>query len=246
VRAHAAPRTSEGRGRRRETEQLERGPMANQRRGHKWFAFLYDPLIASGERSYMRRIREEIIGGARGRVLELGVGTGLSFSYYNNHVERVIATEPDPHMLKRARRRVQDAACPIELRQAPAEELPFEDASFDTVVSTLVMCTTRDPMRALSEVRSVLKPSGELRLHEHVRYDHAFGAFWQDLATPVWRWLGAGCHPNRDIARLVREAGFEFQRLEFIKLEPPIPPMVITRPRIIGIARPSQERPAPG
>lgn len=213
--------------------------MAKRQQGHKWFAFLYDPLIASGERSYMRRVREEIMGGARGRVLELGAGTGLSFSYYNSHAERIVATDPDAHMLQRARRRLKDAVRPIELQQAWAEELPFRDVSFDTVVSTLVMCTTRDLLRALSEVRRVLKPSGELRMYEHVRYDHAFGAFWQDLVTPAWRWFGAGCHPNRDIARLVREAGFEFQRLESTKPDPPIPPWAITRPRIMGIARPA-------
>ena len=208
-------------------------------KGHKWFASLYDPLIASGERGYMRRVREEIIGGARGRVLELGAGTGLSFPYYNNHAEWIVATDPDPHMLERASRRLKDAGRPIQLQQASAERLPFEGGSFDTVVSTLVMCTARDPLRALSEVRRVLEPSGELRMYEHVRYEHAFGAFWQDLVTPAWRWFGAGCHPNRDIARLVREAGFEFQRLEFTKPDPPIPPWVFTRPRIMGVARPA-------
>jgi ubiquinone/menaquinone biosynthesis C-methylase UbiE len=213
--------------------------VANQRRDHRWFAFLYEPLIASGEHGYMRRVRREIAGGARGRVLELGAGTGLSFHYYDNRAERVIATEPDVHMLRRARRRLRYTVRPIELQLARAEELPFQDASFDTVVSTLVMCTARDPLRALSEVRRVLKPSGELRVYEHVRYEHAFGAFWQDLATPMWRWFGAGCHPNRDIAGLVREAGFEFQWLELTKPDLLIPPWVITRPRIVGVARPA-------
>jgi ubiquinone/menaquinone biosynthesis C-methylase UbiE len=213
--------------------------MAEKQEGHKWFASMYDRLIASGEHGYMRRVRREIAGGARGRVLELGAGTGLSFPYYDNRAERVIATEPDAHMLRRARRRLKYTARPIELQQAWAEGLPFRDASFDTVVSTLVMCTVRDPLRALSEVRRVLKLSGELRMYEHVRYDHAFGAFWQDLVTPVWRWLGAGCHPNRDIASRVREAGFEFQWLELTKPDLLIPPWVITRPRIVGIARPT-------
>jgi len=216
--------------------------MAERQTGHRWFASIYDRLLTSNEGSYMRRIREEIVGGARGRVLELGAGTGASFAYYNDHAEEVVATEPDPYMLERARRRVQDAGCPIELRQASAEELPFEDGSFDTVVSTLVLCTVTDPARALSEVRRVLKPSGELRMYEHVRYDHAFGAFWQDLVTPAWRWFGGGCHPNRDIARLVREAGFEFQQLERSKPVPPIPPMVFARPHITAIARPCQGR----
>jgi ubiquinone/menaquinone biosynthesis C-methylase UbiE len=216
--------------------------MTQHQTGHKWFAFLYDRLQAPAERSFIRAMREEIMGGARGRVLELGAGTGFSFPYYGDHVEQVIATDPDPHMLERARRRAQDLDRPIELRQASAEELPFEDASFDTVVTMLVMCTVEDPARALSEVRRVLKPTGELRLYEHVRYDHAFGAFCQDLATPLWRWLGAGCRPNRDIARLVREAEFEFERLELSKPAPPLPFMIFTRPHIVGIAKPRQGR----
>ena len=207
--------------------------------GHKWFASLYDRLNASAERSYMGRVREEIVGGARGRVLEVGAGTGANFAYYNDHAEEIIATEPDSYMLERARPRVEDAGRPIDLRQASAEELPFEDGAFDTVVSTLVMCTVRDPLQALSEVRRVLKPSGELRLYEHVRFDHDFGAFWQDIITPVWRWFAAGCHPNRDTASLVREAGFEFERLEMTKPLPLTPPMVFARPHITGIARPT-------
>ena len=139
-------------------------------------------------------------------------------------------------MLERARHRAAEAGRPIDLRQASAEAIPFEDASFDSVVSTLVMCSVKDPLRALSEAHRVLKPSGKLRLYDHVRYDHAFGAFWQDLVTPAWSWLGAGCHPNRDIAALVREAGFEFEQLELMKPVPPVPPMIVTRPHIKGIA----------
>ncbi|MEE8346996.1 MAG: class I SAM-dependent methyltransferase [Dehalococcoidia bacterium] len=213
--------------------------MTEEQKGHKWFAAVYDRLIASAERSYMKAVREEIAGGAKGRVLEVGAGTGANFAYYNDHAEEIIATEPDHYMFERARRRAEEVGRPIELRQASAEELPFDDASFDTVVSTLVMCSVKDPLRALSEVRRVLKPSGELRLYEHVRYEHAFGAFWQDLVTPPWRWFLAGCHPNRDTAGLVREAGFEFQQLELMKPVPPIPPFVFSRPHIKGVARPS-------
>jgi ubiquinone/menaquinone biosynthesis C-methylase UbiE len=207
--------------------------------GHKWFASLYDRMQASAERTFMKDVRKEIVGGARGRVLEVGAGTGASFPYYNSHTEEIIATEPDPYMLERARRRAEGLGRPIELRQAAAEDLPFEDDSFDTVVSTLVMCTVGDGPRALSEVRRVLKPSGELRVYEHVRYSHPFGAFWQDAVTPVWRWLAAGCHPNRDIADMIRDAGFEFEKLELTKPLPPIPPMSFARPHIMGIAKPS-------
>jgi hypothetical protein len=81
-----------------------------------------------------------------------------------------------------------------------------------------------------------LKPSGKLRLYDHVRYDYAFGAFWQDVLAPAWRWFGGGCNPNRDVAALVREAGFEFEQLKLTKPVPPVPPMLITRPHIKGIA----------
>ncbi len=218
--------------------------MTDEQKGHKWFASIYDRMMAPAERSFMRHVREEIAGGARGRVLEVGAGTGANFPYYNDHAEEIVATEPDLHMLARARRRAEEVGRSIDLRQAPAEQLPFEDDSFDTVVSTLVMCTVREPLRALSEVRRVLKPSGRLRMYEHVRYDHAFGAFWQDLITPAWRWFGAGCHPNRDTASFVREAGFDFEQLELTKPHPPIPPMVFARPHITGIARPVEAQPA--
>ena len=213
--------------------------MTQDQKGHKWFASIYDRMMAAGERSFMRKVREEIAGGARGRVLEIGAGTGANFPYYNDHAEVIFATEPDPYMLQRAKRRAEKVGRHIELRQASAEHLPFEDASFDTVVSTLVMCSVGKPLRALSEVRRVLKPSGELRLYEHVRYEHAFGAFWQDLITPVWKWVGAGCHPNRDIASAVRKVGFEFEQLELTNPHPPIPPLVFVRPHIKGVARPA-------
>ncbi len=213
--------------------------MTKDQKGHKWFASIYDRMMASGERSFMRKVREEIAGGARGRVLEIGAGTGANFPYYNDHAEEIFATEPDPFMLQWAKRRAEKVGRHIELRQASAEHLPFEDASFDTVVSTLVMCSVGKPLRALAEVRRVLKPSGELRMYEHVRYEHAFGAFWQDLITPVWRWVGAGCHPNRDIAGAVRKVGFEFERIELTRPHPPIPPLVFVRPHIKGVARPA-------
>jgi len=209
--------------------------VADKERGHRWFAAIYDRMMASAERSFMKQVRQEIVGGAQGRVLEVGAGTGAGFPYYRDGVE-VIAIEPDPYMLSRAQRRAQELNRPIELKQAPAEDIPFDDASFDTVVATLVMCSVRDPAKALSEIRRVLKPQGEYRFYDHVRYDHAFGAFWQDLVTPLWRWCGAGCHPNRDIARLIREAGFNIIELELLKPFPPIPPMVFVRPCIKGVA----------
>ncbi|MEX0801256.1 MAG: class I SAM-dependent methyltransferase [Dehalococcoidia bacterium] len=213
--------------------------MPNQDRGHKWFAALFDRIMASAERSFMKRVRRDITGGAKGRVLEIGCGTGANFPYYSDQADEVIATEPDPYMLERARKKADTARRPLEIRQASAEELPFPDSSFDTVVSTLNMCSIPHPDRALAEIKRILKPSGEYRFYDHVRYGNAFGAFWQDLIAPVWGWLGAGCHPNRDIAAFIRDAGFELERLESSKPLPPIPPMLFSRPHILGVARPA-------
>jgi ubiquinone/menaquinone biosynthesis C-methylase UbiE len=205
--------------------------------GHPWFAAIYDRLNASAERTFLRPAREEIVGGARGRVLEIGCGTGASFPYYAAAATEVLATEPDPHMLRRARRRAADLGRSIDIRQAPAEALPFPDASVDAVVSTLVLCSVADPGRALAEVRRVLRPGGELRFYEHVRHEHAFGAFWQDLVTPVWHRLFAGCHPNRDTAGLLRASGFSIVQLVATTPLPPIPPLYFIRRHIRGVAR---------
>ncbi|MBI2912438.1 MAG: class I SAM-dependent methyltransferase [Chloroflexi bacterium] len=207
-------------------------------KGHKWFAALYDRIIASEERRFLKDVRADVAGGATGRVLELGAGTGLNFAHYRDGAQ-VVATEPDPYMFQRAERRLREAKVPVELKQAAAEDLPFDDASFDTVVSTLVMCSVRDPREALAEIRRVLRPAGEYRFYEHVRYDHPFGAFWQDLVTPAWRWFGAGCHPNRDVGRLIRGSGFEIVTATLTKPLPPVPPMVFSRPHLQGVAKPS-------
>lgn len=209
---------------------------AKSETGHRWFAAIYDRMMAGAEKSFMREVRRGIAGGAQGRVLEIGAGTGANFPYYTEAAVSVVAVEPDPFMARRAREKVKQARVPIDLRQAPAEVLPFGDETFDTVVATLVLCSVKDPAKALAEIRRVLRPGGQLRFYEHVRYDHPFGAFWQDVATPIWRWAGAGCHPNRDTARAIREAGFVIQEMELTKPVPPVPPMGIARPHIRGVA----------
>lgn len=216
------------------TTHAERPP--SQTKGHKWFAAIYDRMIAPQEQRYLKEVRGEIAGAAKGKVLEIGAGTGLNFAHYKDGAE-VTATEPDPYMIEKARKRLSDLGRPIDLRQASAEELPFEDDTFDTVVGTLVMCSVARPKKALAEIRRVLKPGGEYRFYEHVRYRHPFGAFWQDLILPVWRWFGAGCHPNRDTGGLIQEAGFEIVESDYSKPFPPIPPMVFSRPHLKGVAR---------
>jgi len=209
-----------------------------RKHGHKWFAALFDRIMAPAERSFMKEARQYVAGQAQGRVLEIGCGTGANFAYYTDAVAEVIATDPDPYMLDRARKKLSAATAtrPIEIHEAPAEELPFEDASFDTVVDTINMCTIGDLAEALAEMKRVLRPSGQLRFYEHVRYEHPAGALAQDIITPVWKWFGAGCHPNRDVAASIRNAGFEIVDLEHLTPVPPLPPMLFTRPHIMGFA----------
>jgi ubiquinone/menaquinone biosynthesis C-methylase UbiE len=205
-------------------------------KGHKWFAAIYDRMMAPEEKRFFGAIREEMLRDVDGEVLEIGAGTGVNFQYYRNGAH-IVATEPDPYMLERARKRASEAPANIELRHAAAEELPFPDASFDFVIDTLVLCTVRDPRRALLEIKRVLKPGGELRLYEHVRYENPVGALSQDLISPVWQWFGAGCHPNRDTGRTLREAGLEIVSERRRKELPPVPPMIFSRPHLQVVAR---------
>jgi ubiquinone/menaquinone biosynthesis C-methylase UbiE len=154
-------------------------------KGHKWFASIYDKMLASEEKKYLGAIREDMLKDVSGNVLEIGAGTGANFQYYREGAH-VVAIEPDPYMLERARKRAADASADVELSQVPAEKLPFPDASFDFVVATLVLCSVSDPRKVLSEIYGVLRPGGEYRLYEHVRYQNPIGGLMQDAVSPVW------------------------------------------------------------
>jgi ubiquinone/menaquinone biosynthesis C-methylase UbiE len=190
-------------------------------------------MVGGCEARLGKAVRPRLMEGLAGRVLEVGAGTGASFSYYPDGVA-VVATEPDPYMLQRARARLERlAASGIELRQAPAERLPFDDASFDHVVSSLVFCTVGDASQALAETRRVLKPGGTFRFLEHVRNDES--RFWggvQDAIAPLWRWFGAGCHPNRRTQAAIERAGYRIEWLERVRIAP-------GTPAIYGVARPA-------
>jgi len=208
------------------TEQNEQ-----QEKGHRWFAALWDHVGAMGERRFGKKIRPRIMEEMAGRVLEIGCGTGASFSYYDEN-SQVVATEPDPHMLKRAEKKLAAlGAANIELRQASAESLPFDDDTFDHIISTLVFCSVPDQAVAFAEARRVLKPNGTFRFWEHIRNDNS--RFWgttQDLILPVWRWFGAGCHPNRRTQQALEDAGFSIEWVERIMGAP-------GTPEIYGLAR---------
>lgn len=178
------------------------------------FGRVYDPLMAPLESLGLRGMRRDLLRGLRGRVLELGVGTGRNLPLYPDGVERLVGIDPDEAMLKRAGERARAARFPVELVVGSAEELPFEEESFDAVAATLAFCTIPDPERAFAEARRVLKQGGELRLLEHVEMERRPIAWAQAKATPVWKRVAGGCHLDRDTLKLVREAGFSVERVE--------------------------------
>jgi ubiquinone/menaquinone biosynthesis C-methylase UbiE len=182
------------------------------KRGHPIFAALYDRMAASAERRWMGERRRRLLTGARGAVLEIGGGTGANLPHYRD-VDRVTVAEPDTFMRKRLGRKLADVRVSVEVSEAGAEALPFPDTSFDTVVSTLVLCTVPDQEAVLGEVRRVLRPGGRLLFIEHVRAE-ASTARWQDRLERPWGWLFAGCHPNRETVAVIEEAGFEIEAFE--------------------------------
>jgi SAM-dependent methyltransferase len=175
--------------------------------GHKRFATFWDWAVRH-ENKAAQAARREVAGGAKGRVLELGVGVGANWQYLPEGID-YSGIEPDPFMVDRARKHAAEMGRTYDLREAPAETLPFEDGTFDTIIVTLTLCTVQDVAQSLAEARRVLKPGGELRFTEHVRASGRAGAWLQDRLTPAWRKIGAGCHLNRASADAIREAGFE-------------------------------------
>ena len=156
----------------------------------------------------------ETLATARGRVLEIGAGTGLNLKLYPGAVTAITLAEPDAPMAARLRRRVSGASHPVEVVQAPAEQLPFADGSFDTVVSTLVLCTVADMAASLREIGRVLAPGGQLLFVEHVRAGHGRLVRWQERLHEPWRRFACGCHCNRDTAVALRDNGFAVERVQ--------------------------------
>lgn len=201
--------------------------------GHRLFAAVYDRMTRPMEQEFLASQRVRLLSEVSGDVLDVGAGTGANLPYLAG-AARVVATEPDPAMRRRLAAKVAAQALPVEVDQAPAEALPYRDASFDAVVFTLVLCTVADPDRALAEARRVLRPTGRLVVLEHVRGDGRL-ARWQDRLTPLWSRLGAGCHPNRDTRTAVERAGFRFVQVEEFQ---PIPRWTVVSRWLVGAAVP--------
>ena len=186
-------------------------------------ARLYDPLLALGERAGMRKRRAALLAGARGRVLEIGAGTGLNLPHYPGNVEELVLTEPAGPMARRLERRVRALDRRVQVVPAAAEELPFADDSFDTAVSTLVLCTVQDPERAVAELIRVLRPGGILLAIEHGPSSSPRWAAVQRLLEPPWKAFACGCHVTRRIPEQLGAAGFQVKDLRAEKWRGMIP-----------------------
>ena len=199
------------------------------------FAVLYDPVLWMGERVGMRAHRQELLRGARGRTVELGSGTGLNLPHYPDDLDELILTEPNAAMTARLERKLRRSACSARVIGADAEQLPFDDSSVDTVVSTLVLCTVDAPDVALREIARVLRPDGQLLFIEHVRSESARLAAWQDRVAGPWRRFAEGCRCNRATVELMRAGDLDVDRVREASWRG-MP--AIVRPLVAGRARP--------
>ena len=172
------------------------------------FALLYDPFLWLGERAGMTHERRALLRDARGRVVEIGAGTGLNVPHYPPELEELVLTEPDAQMSRRLARRADGRA---KVVAAPADDLPLPDASVDTVVSTFVLCTVADVVGTLQEIRRVLRPDGQLLLIEHVRSDVAWRAALQRRFRKPWSKFACGCRCDQPTVELLRDAGFRVE-----------------------------------
>lgn len=197
------------------------------------FAAIYDRAFEGTEEAGFREIRREALAAANGRTIDLGAGTGANLTLYPPAVSELVLAEPDPHMLKKLRVKVGEARMGAEVVEAPAESLPFADSSFDTAVFTLVLCTVPDPEAVLAETARVLRPGGRLLFVEHVRAEDAGLARWQDRLEKPWRFVGDGCHCNRDTVATIEASPLTLEQVERGRL-PKAPPLV--RPLVRGSA----------
>jgi SAM-dependent methyltransferase len=157
----------------------------------------------------VRRQREKVVPLAHGRVLEVGMGSGLNLPYYDkSRVAAIVGLDPSPGMRRRAEQRIAQAGLAVEFVGLSAEKIPLPDAAFDSVLITYTLCSIPDPLAALAEMRRVLKPDGRLIYCEHGRAPDESVRRWQDRLTPLWRRIGGGCHLNRDIPALLGAGGF--------------------------------------
>jgi ubiquinone/menaquinone biosynthesis C-methylase UbiE len=197
-----------------------------------FFAMTYDRQMGKTEAAGVREMRKRLLGGAKGRVIEIGSGTGANLPWYGPEVESLTMTEPSAPMVRRLERRLTELGSAGTVLRAPAEDLPFENGNFDVAVSTLVLCGVEDQPRALRELRRVLRPGGTLLFLEHVRAQDAARARQQDKMNWLNR-IVVRCDCNRPTLDTIRQAGFTVATVEHTAL-PKTPPFV--SPAVIGTA----------
>ena len=165
-------------------------------------------------------LREQLVAGARGRVLELGIGSGRNLPFYPRELELLLGLDPSRELLQMAKRQSSWVHFPVELSEGRAEDILLEDRAVDHVVMSWTLCSVADPARALAEVRRVLRPGGTLLFVEHGRAPEPRVKRWQDRLTPAWRRMAGGCHLNRPVADLIEDSGLRLTNLEMGYLVP--------------------------
>jgi len=179
---------------------------------HRVLPWLLDLAMSAKPITYQRK---KVVPLAEGRVLEIGIGAGQNLEFYNPaKVSHVWGLEPSAEMRERALKRAKDAKFSLEFLDLKAEEIPLDDKAADTILVTYTLCTIPDVARALKGMRRVLKPGGRLIFCEHGRAPDANVSKWQDRITPVWKALAGGCHLARPIPDLIRQGGFEIEKME--------------------------------
>jgi len=167
--------------------------------------------------------RAELIPKASGAVLEIGIGSGLNLPFFPGTISRLAGVDPSAELLSMARPKLGGVSFPVELFCRSAEDLPFDDRSFDTAVLTWTLCSIPHPVRAVAEIKRVLKPGGRLLFVEHGLSPDPKVQAWQHRLTPMWKRIGGGCHLNRKIDDLIRPAGFGIVDLKTTYLPGPRP-----------------------
>lgn len=181
--------------------------------------------------------RQRVVSAAEGRILEIGIGSGLNLPFYRDDVREIVGLEPTPRLVEMARRSAKETPIPVALIRGSAEAIPIENGGIDTVVTTWTLCTIPDARRALGEMRRVLKPGGRLLFVEHGLAPDAGIRRWQNWLTPPWKQISGGCHLNRPIRAMIEDAGFGFERLETGYMPGPRPMAFLYH----GSARPAGE-----
>ena len=203
---------------------------------HPLFARLYERLAPRVEEQGAAEHRRELLAGLKGRVIEVGAGTGLNFTHYPETVDEVVAVEPEAYPRRRAEEAAAATSVTVTVVDGVADRLPAADQSFDAGVASLVLCSVPDQASALAELRRVVRPGGELRFYEHVLANSPGLARFQHAIGHVWPWFAGGCHPDRETGKAIEEAGFvieESRRFPFRPcfIETPVAPHILGRAR---------------